>query len=471
MRRVQGIHFVGIGGTGMCGIAEILHTQGYNVSGSDIHSSPVLQRLRNLGIPVMIGHQAKAIAHADVVVSSSAIAADNIEIVAAHARQIPVIPRAQMLAELMRNRYGIAVAGTHGKTTTTSLVTSLLHHGGLDPTFVIGGRLNSTQSNARLGSSDILVVEADESDASFLHLQPTISVITNIDVEHMQTYGGNFSELQQVFVQFVHNLPFYGLIVACGDDPPTRELFPRFQRAIISYGFDATCDLYACEPSYQEFRTQFTAVWRKSGKNLPVTLYIPGAHNVLNALAAIAVAQDMKMTDDQIIKGLAAFSGVGRRLERLGTFSGAAAQAVMLVDDYGHHPRELQATTTALRQGFPNKRLVMIFQPHRYSRTQSLYDDFIQVLSTQVDVLILLNIYPAGEAPIAGINSKALARSVRQRGRIDPICLQDTAQLAELLPRLLRTGDILLTQGAGSIGALARQLETAGLFLGGGNIN
>ncbi|MCU5786173.1 UDP-N-acetylmuramate--L-alanine ligase [Alloalcanivorax marinus] len=455
MRRIRGIHFVGIGGAGMCGIAEVLANQGYAVSGSDIKESPVVARLRELGVRVDIGHRAENIEDADVVVTSTAVKTDNVEVAAAHERRVPVVPRAEMLAELMRFRHGITVAGTHGKTTTTSMVASILAEAGLDPTFVIGGRLNSAGTNARLGQSRYLVAEADESDASFLHLQPMSAIVTNIDADHMHTYGGDFARLENTFIEFLHNLPFYGVAVMCVDDPVVRKLLPRVNRQVIRYGFSEDADLRAENVTQDGMRTRFRVV-RSEGAPLDITLNMPGRHNVLNALAAIAVAADEGADDEAIVRGLNGFGGVGRRFDVLGEYPCDGGSAT-LVDDYGHHPREVAATVAAIRQGWPGRRLVMLFQPHRYTRTRDLYEDFVEVLG-EVDQLLLLEVYGAGEDPIPGADSRALMRSLRQRARIEPLYVDDPAKLPGLLKQVLKNGDLLVTQGAGNVGTIARDL-------------
>ena len=460
MRRIRDIYFVGIGGVGMCGIAEVLFNQGYQVSGSDLRESPVVARLRDLGMRICIGHAADNLADADVVVTSSAVGDDNPEVLAAHERRIPVVPRAEMLAELMRFRHGIAVAGTHGKTTTTSMIASILAEAGMDPTFVIGGRLTSAGTNARLGQSQYLVAEADESDASFLHLQPMTAVVTNIDADHMHTYGGDFSRLENTFIEFTHNLPFYGLAVVCVDDPVVRRLLPRINRQVIRYGFSDDADVRATDVQQQGMRSSFR-VSRREGDDLVVTLNLPGEHNVLNALAAITVASDEGADDDAIVRGLAGFTGVGRRFDILGDYRCSNGTA-MLVDDYGHHPREVEVTIDAIRKGWPEKRLVMIFQPHRYTRTRELYEDFVEVLS-RVDVLLMLEVYSAGEDPIPGADARALCRSIRNRGELDPVYVDDQAKLPAMLEKLLADGDMLITQGAGNIGAVARTLAETGV--------
>lgn len=461
MRRVKQIYFVGIGGAGMGGIAEVLLNEGYRLSGSDIADNAVTTRLRRLGATVYIGHKAAQVQGADVVVVSTAIDATNPEILAAKDLRIPIVRRAEMLAELMRYRHGIAVAGTHGKTTTTSLIASIYGQAERDPTFVIGGLLNSAGTNARLGKSRYLIAEADESDASFLHLQPMVSVITNIEADHMDTYGGDFEKLKATFIDFLHNLPFYGVAVACIDDPVVRELLPRISRKVVTYGFSEDADVQALNFVQQGYRCSFT-VRREAMADLDLSVNLPGQHNVLNALAAIAVATEDEIEDDAIVKALAEFQGIGRRFQQLGEFN-TQAGSVMLVDDYGHHPSEVAATIRAARSGWPDKRLVMLYQPHRYSRTRDLYDDFVDVLA-QVDCLLLLDVYSAGEAPVPGADSRALCRSIRQRGQLDPIFVADPQQLETILPGVLQEGDLLLTQGAGNIGAISRQLADANLL-------
>ena len=460
MRRIRRIHFIGIGGAGMGGIAEVLLNQGYQVSGSDMSDNSVTQRLKALGATVFRGHVDSNVTGSDVVVVSTAIKPDNEELVAARAHRIPVVPRAEMLAELMRFRHGIAVAGTHGKTTTTSLTASVLAEGNLDPTFVIGGLLNSAGTNARLGSSRYLVAEADESDASFLHLQPMVSVVTNIDADHMDTYKGDFEELKNVFVEFLHNLPFYGLAVLCTDDENVREILPRITRPIVTYGFDPDADVRATDVKQGDGRSAFV-VHRRGHAPLSVTLNLPGRHNVLNALAAIAIATEEGVSDEALVRALAQFKGVGRRFQSHGEFATSNGK-VWLVDDYGHHPREVGAVVKAIRANWPQRRLVMIYQPHRYTRTRDLYEDFAQVLS-EPDALLLMDVYSAGEAPIAGADSRSLCRSIRARGKLDPIFIENKAELPDVLANVLRDGDLLLTQGAGDIGGIAKQL--AGLKL------
>lgn len=455
MRRIRGIHFVGIGGAGMCGIAEVLANQGYAVSGSDIKASPVVEHLRDLGVRVEIGHRAENIENADVVVTSTAVNADNVEVAEAHSRRIPVVPRAEMLAELMRFRHGIAVAGTHGKTTTTSMVAAILGEAGLDPTFVIGGRLNSAGTNARLGQSRYLVAEADESDASFLHLQPMSAIVTNIDADHMHTYGGDFARLENTFIEFLHNLPFYGVAVMCVDDPVVRKLLPRINRQVIRYGFSEDADLRAEDVVPNGMNTAFRVV-RTEGEPLEIALNLPGRHNVLNALAAIAVAADEGADDAAIVRGLNGFTGVGRRFDVHGEY-GFGGGSVTLVDDYGHHPREVAATIAAIREGWPGRRLVMLFQPHRYTRTQDLYEDFVDVLCN-VDQLLMLEVYAAGETPIPGADTRALLRSIRKRSKAEPVFVDNPAKLPALLESVLEDGDLLVTQGAGNVGAIAGDL-------------
>lgn len=453
MRRIRHIHFVGIGGSGMCGIAAVLYNQGYRVSGSDVAASPATERLRALGIKVYIGHRAAHIVEADVVVVSSAIAADNVEIVAARERRVPVVPRAEMLAELMRFRHGIAVAGTHGKTTTTSMIAMIFAEAGLDPTFVIGGRVNSVQANARLGDSRYLIAEADESDASFLHLQPMVAVVTNIDVDHMGTYGGDFERLKRTYIDFLHNLPFYGMCVVCIDDAAAASIVDQVSRHVLTYGEAENAD-YRLRDYHQSGGSGQFRVQRPVGRAaLDLHLGLPGRHYALNATAAVAVASDEGIDDEAIIRGLASFQGVARRFESYGEVA-CAGGSVLLVDDYGHHPTEVAANLVAVRAGWPERRLVMVYQPHRYSRTRELYEDFVRVLS-QVDVLLLLEVYPAGEDPIPGADGRSLSGSIRQRGRIDPIFIENASDVPEVLERVLRPGDFLLLQGAGSVGRLA----------------
>lgn len=464
MGRIRHIHFVGIGGAGMGGIAEVLLNEGYQVSGSDLHDNTVTQRLKNLGAMIISGHHADNLRQADVVVVSTAVPEDNPELVAAREARIPIVPRALMLAELMRFRYGIAVAGTHGKTTTTSLVASILAEGGLDPTFVIGGLLNSAGTNARLGQGRFLVAEADESDASFLYLQPMISIVTNVDADHMITYHGDFAQLKQTFHDFLLHLPFYGLAVLCLDDPVIQEMINDIPRPVTTYGFVETADVRAIDFRQQGTKNYFKVIRKGDKSILDITLNLPGQHNVLNALAAIAVATEIGVDDDAIIRALATFAGVGRRFDIKGEFDTASGK-VLMVDDYGHHPREIAVTLQAIRQAWPERRLVMAYQPHRYTRTRDLFEDFAQILS-EVDVLLLLDIYSAGEAPIAGADGRALARNIRQRGKVDPIFIEQKEELSSILKTVLQNGDILLTQGAGDIGGISSRLAASNLRFG-----
>jgi UDP-N-acetylmuramate--alanine ligase len=457
MGRIRSIHFVGIGGVGMGGIAEVMLNLGYDISGSDLSESAVTQRLTELGAKIYFGHAAENMRDCDVVVVSTAVKKDNPEVVAAHEKRIPVVPRAEMLAELMRFRYGIAVAGTHGKTTTTSLVASVMAEGGFDPTFVIGGRLNSAGTNARLGESHYLVAEADESDASFMHLQPMMAVVTNIDADHMETYGGDFENLRQTFVEFLHHLPFYGLAILCLDDDEIRNVIPRINRPIITYGLSEDADIRATNVKQEGNKTFFSVAKKDDETWLDITLNMPGKHNVLNALAAIAVANEIGVDADAIQKALLDFQGIGRRFQINGEYEFDNTK-VMHVDDYGHHPREVEATIQAIRSGWPEKRLVVAFQPHRYTRTRDLFEDFTSVLST-VDVLVLLEVYSAGESVIAGADGRNLARAIRARGQVEPVFVEHIEDLASTLKGILKDGDILLTLGAGSIGAAANKLK------------
>ncbi len=457
MRRVRRIHFVGIGGSGMCGIAEVLLNQGYVISGSDLTRSPTTRRLERLGATIAFGHTAANVDDADVLVVSSAVDISNPEVVAAHEHRIPVVPRAEMLGELMRYRHGIAVAGTHGKTTTTSLIASVLQAADLDPTFVIGGLLNSTGSNAKLGVGRFLVAEADESDASFLNLNPMVSVITNIDRDHLGTYGHDFERLKATFVEFVHRLPFYGVVVLCIDDPEVREILADVSRPMITYGFTEDADFRAVDVRRTGRAWQFRASRPGDKADLDVTINLPGLHNVQNALAAIAVATEEGVSDAAIITGLREFSGVGRRFEVTECISLRGCD-VTLVDDYGHHPTEVQKVIETARAVWPERRLVMVYQPHRFTRTQDLYDDFVRVLSL-VDKLVLLDVYAAGEAPIVGADSRALCQGIRERGRVNPVRAADVAEAEDLLPRLIDEGDVLLVQGAGNVSQLSRRLR------------
>lgn len=462
MGRTKHVHFVGIGGVGMAGIAEVLLSEGYTISGSDLADNALTKRLRSVGATIHLGHNADYIQHADVVVRSSAVDADNAELMAARQLHIPIVPRAEMLGELMRFRYGIAIAGTHGKTTTTSLVTSILAEEGVDPTFVIGGRLNSAGSNARLGKGHYLVAEADESDASFLYLKPMISVVTNIDADHMGTYHNDFSELRRAFIEFLHRLPFYGLAVLCVDDLVVREILPEVSRPLLTYGFDKGADFRATSIVQKGTQTRFVVERPQGCASLTVTLNLPGKHNVLNALAAIAVATELKISDQAIMRALENFAGIGRRFQILGDFPIKQGGNVTLIDDYGHHPREIAATLQAARESWPERRLVMVYQPHRYTRTRDLFNDFCEVLSLP-DALVLLDVYSAGEAPIPGADGKTLAQSIRERGGVDPVFIERHATLADTLGNVLQPGDVLLMQGAGNIGALASHLAATQL--------
>ena len=450
--KVRHIHFVGIGGSGMSGIAEVLANLGYQVSGSDLSENAATRRLADLGAKISLKHEAQHINGADAVVISSAVKADNPEVIAARERRIPVVPRALMLAELMRLKQGVAIAGTHGKTTTTSLVASVLAEGGVDPTFVIGGRLNAAGSNARLGAGDFIVVEADESDASFLHLQPVIAVVTNIDADHMDTYEQDFGRLKQAFLQFLQNLPFYGAAVLCADDPNVRELIPSVTKPLLTYGTGADANVRAEAISHDGGRMRFRAL-RKDAKPLDVVLNLPGRHNVLNALAAIAVGTEVGIKDEAIHKALKEFRGVGRRFQNYGDIDGRFT----LIDDYGHHPAEMAATVEAARGAFPGRRIVLAFQPHRYTRTRDLFEDFVRVLST-VDVLLLAEVYAAGEAPIVAADGRSLARAVRLAGKVEPQFIEDIAEMPDAIRRAAADGDVVITMGAGSIGGVPAQL-------------
>ena len=466
MRRIRHVHFVGIGGAGMCGIAEVVHNHGYMVSGSDIKQSPVTDRLTQMGIQVFIGHDSKNISEADVVVVSSAIDHTNPEIQAALSGRIPVVRRADMLGELMRYRHGIAVAGAHGKTTTTSLLTMILTEAGLDPTYVIGGKLNASGKNASLGQSHYLVAEADESDASFLSLRPMAAIVTNIDQDHMETYGGSFDKLKSAYVQFLQNMPFYGLAVLCGDDKELYGLIDKIARPVLTYGLEKHNDVQAIDVVADGTKTHFT-VLRKDREPLPITLNIPGIHNVYNALAAITISTDEGVSDEAICQAVKKFAGVGRRFENNGNYPVKdGAGDVLLIDDYGHHPTEVAMTIKAARQSYPDRRLVMIFQPHRFTRTRDCFDDFVDVLS-QVDVLMLLDVYSAGEAMIEGADSRSLARTIRTRGQVEPIMLNinDMDQIRQVLGSMLKANDLLITQGAGNVGQLCLDLAKNNLFL------
>ena len=456
MGRIRRIHFVGIGGAGMGGIAEVMLNLGYTVTGSDLQSNVVTQRLEAMGAMINNGHAAEHVIGSDVVVVSSAVKSTNPEVVEAHHLRIPIVPRAEMLAELMRFRYGIAIAGTHGKTTTTSLIASILAQGGVDPTFVIGGLLNSAGSNARLGSGRYLVAEADESDASFLLLQPMIAVVTNIDADHMDTYEGSFDKLRHSFIEFLHHLPFYGLAVLCIDDDNLKSILNEVTRPVMTYGFTADADIHAFDIKQSGFKTQFKVALRDTGKTLSVTLNLPGKHNVLNATAAIAVAYQLGIAEQAIVTALVEFGGIGRRFHHYEDLIIAQGRA-MHIDDYGHHPTEVTAVIRAIRDGWPDKRLVLAFQPHRYTRTRDLFEDFAIALSG-VDELLLLDVYPAGEAPISGADGRTLARAIRHRGQVDPVFVEQVEQLPQALLHVLRDGDILVTLGAGNIGAMAAKL-------------
>jgi UDP-N-acetylmuramate--alanine ligase len=461
--KVKHLHFVGIGGAGMSGIAEVMLNLGYAVSGSDLGDSAATRRLAALGARVVRGHAGENVANADAVVISTAVRPDNPEVLAAQARNVPVVPRAQMLAELMRLKQGIAIAGTHGKTTTTSLTASILAEGGMDPTFVIGGRLNAAGVNARLGKGDFLVAEADESDASFLLLTPVISVVTNIDADHMDTYGHDFGRLTQAFIDFLQHLPFYGVAVLCVDDPHVRAILPSVSKQIVRYGLSPDANIRAENIVAENGRMRFDAV-RVNGSvtRLPIVLNLPGVHNVLNALAAIAVATEVQVPDDAIVKALGEFSGVGRRFQQYGEIAigeadGAATGRYTLVDDYGHHPVEMAATIAAARGAYPGRRLVLLFQPHRYSRTRDCFEDFVQVLST-VDVLLLSEVYAAGEPPVVAADGRALARALRMAGKVEPVFVEDVAAMPEALAAVVQDGDVVITMGAGSIGTLPARL-------------
>lgn len=456
--KIKNIHFVGVGGAGMSGIAEVLVNLGFGISGSDLADNATTRRLAGLGVRIATGHAGENIGNADAVVVSTAVKEDNPEVQAARARKIPLVPRAQMLAELMRLKRGIAVAGTHGKTTTTSLVASILAEGGMDPTFVIGGRLNAAGANARLGSGDFLVAEADESDASFLFLSPVISIVTNIDADHMETYGHDFGRLKQTFVDFLQRLPFYGVAVVCGDDPNVREILPQVSKQVVTYGVDGSANVRAENVVAEDGCMNFDCV-RTNGSvtRFPVTLNLPGMHNVLNALAAIAVATEVGVSDADIVKALSEFKGVGRRFQRYGEVALPAGGTFTLVDDYGHHPAEMRATIAAARGAFPGRRLMLAFQPHRYTRTRDCFDDFVSVLGS-VDALVLAEVYAAGEAPIVAADGRALARSLRVAGRVDPVFVENIADVPQTILEVVRDGDVVITIGAGSIGGVPGKL-------------
>ena len=460
--KVKQVHFVGIGGAGMSGIAEVLLTLKYRVSGSDLTENTSTRRLRQLGARIHIGHDQAHVEGADAVVVSTAVKDDNPEVAAARARRIPLVPRALMLAELMRLKQGIAVAGTHGKTTTTSLVASVLAEGGLDPTFVIGGRLEAAGSNARLGAGEFIVVEADESDASFLYLQPTIAVVTNIDADHMETYDHSLDRLRQAFVDFLQRLPFYGAAVLCADDPNVRAIMPQLTKPITTYGLAPDAHVRAVDIAASGVQMRFRAVRSAEhggAAEIPVTLNLPGAHNVRNALAAIAIGLEVGVREDEIARALAEFSGVGRRFQQYGKVRLPGGGSFTLVDDYGHHPAEMAATLAAARGAFPRRRVLLAFQPHRYTRTRDCFEDFVAVLST-ADALVLTEVYPAGEAPIVAADGRALARAVRVAGKVEPIFVEKVAELPTAVMAAARDGDVVLTMGAGSIGGVAGQLAS-----------
>ena len=457
---VKHIHFVGIGGAGMSGIAEILHNLGYAVSGSDQSDSAVSRRLASLGIKVSVGHDAAHIVGAEAVVTSTAVKSDNPEVIAARAKRVPVVPRAVMLAELMRLKRGIAIAGTHGKTTTTSLVTSVLAEAGVDPTFVIGGKLNAAGANSRLGSGDYIVVEADESDASFLNLMPILSVVTNIDADHMDTYGHDLTKLKGAFVEFLHRMPFYGAAIVCGDDPGVRSIVPMISRPVISYGFGEDSQVRAVNvQALVGGQMRFTAQ-RRNGVVMPdldITLNLPGEHNVLNALAAVAVATELELPDAPLVKALGEFRGVGRRFQRYGDWPAKGGGMFTLIDDYGHHPVEMAAVIAAARGAFPGRRLVIAFQPHRYTRTRDCFEDFVKVMGS-ADAVLLAEVYAAGEAPIVAADGRSLARALRVAGKVDPIFVDDIAQMPAVIAEQARDGDVVIAMGAGTIGAVAGQV-------------
>ncbi len=456
MRRIHCVHFVGIGGSGMSGIAEVMQSLGYQVQGSDLRKNKQTQRLENQGATIFIGHAADNIRKADAVVVSSAVDETNPEVAAARAQFMPIVSRAEMLAELMRFRYSIAVAGTHGKTTTTSLVASVMAEGGLDPTFVIGGRLKSADANARLGQGDYLVAEADESDASFVHLKPMLAVVTNIDADHMSTYDGDIGKLHSGFIEFLHNLPFYGLAVVCIDDEGVNDVLADIGRSIVTYGTSDEADVRAENVEFSANLTQFDVVRSGNDQRMRISLRLPGMHNVRNALAAIAVADELQVGDDAVVRALEKFEGIDRRFQNLGEFV-TPGGSIMLVDDYGHHPTEVAATLAAARSGWPERRVVLAFQPHRYSRTRDLMDDFATVLST-ADVLIVLEVYAAGEAPIAGADGRSIARAVRSRGTVEPVFVESLDELQPVLEGLVADGDLVLMMGAGDIGGFAAGL-------------
>lgn len=456
MGRIRRLHFIGVGGSGMSGIAELMANLGYEVSGSDLRAGEATRRLVERGVSVQVGHRAEHVLDADAVVVSSAIDETNPEVCAARGARIPVVRRAEMLAELMRFYYGVAVAGTHGKTTTTSLVASILAEGGLDPTFVIGGRLNSAGANARLGTTKYLIAEADESDASFLYLQPTVAIVTNIDADHMSTYGNDFNILRRTFGEFLHHLPFYGLAVLCADDEETRALASLVSRPVRTYGTRPDADVRAVGIRQRGLRMHFEVQAAELDAPLPIDLNLPGRHNVLNALAAVTVALELGVDEEAIRRALGGFEGIGRRFVTRAWLDGRHRDLI-LVDDYGHHPREIAATVAAARGGWPDRRLVLVFQPHRYTRTRDLFEDFVQVLSS-VDRLVLCDVYAAGESPIPGADGRTLSRAIRTRGDLDPVFAQDPDEAAKILDTLLLDGDLVLTMGAGDVGGLADSL-------------
>jgi len=468
--KIKHLHFIGIGGSGMSGIAEVLLNLGYHVSGSDLAENASAKRLKTLGATVVIGHVASNIAGADVVVISSAVKADNPEVVAAKAARVPVVPRAIMLAELMRFKQGIAIAGTHGKTTTTSLISHVLGEAGLDPTCVIGGRLNSIGTNARLGQGEYLVAEADESDASFLYLQPIMAVVTNIDQDHMETYEHDFSKLKNAFVEFLEHLPFYGLAVLCADDANVREIMSRLSKPTLTYGLSEHAELRAVNIKAVNAQMHFTAISARDKKVMDIVLNLPGLHNVANALSVIAIAREIGVSDEHIVRGLASFAGVGRRFQRYGEIGIAAGGRYTLIDDYGHHPVEMAATLAAAKGAFPGRRVLLAFQPHRYTRTRDLFEDFVKVLST-VDELVLADVYPAGETPIVAADGRALTRAIRVVGKVEPLFVNTVDEIADAVESRVRDGDVVITMGAGSVGGVAPRLAAGvGGGVGGGGV-
>ena len=468
--KIKHLHFIGIGGSGMSGIAEVLLNLGYHVSGSDLAENASAKRLKTLGATVVIGHVASNIAGADVVVISSAVKADNPEVVAAKAARVPVVPRAIMLAELMRFKQGIAIAGTHGKTTTTSLISHVLGEAGLDPTCVIGGRLNSIGTNARLGQGEYLVAEADESDASFLYLQPIMAVVTNIDQDHMETYEHDFSKLKNAFVEFLEHLPFYGLAVLCADDANVREIMSRLSKPTLTYGLSEHAELRAVNIKAVNAQMHFTAISARDKKVMDIVLNLPGLHNVANALSVIAIAREIGVSDEHIVRGLASFAGVGRRFQRYGEIGIAAGGSYTLIDDYGHHPVEMAATLAAAKGAFPGRRVLLAFQPHRYTRTRDLFEDFVKVLST-ADELVLADVYPAGETPIVAADGRALTRAIRVVGKVEPLFVNTVDEIADAVESRVRDGDVVITMGAGSVGGVAPRLAAGvGGGVGGGGV-